>query len=85
MKITIDIPKNNLLQILVPDNIEKFEIINYGYAGTWIMEKNSKNLNAWKKKLPNGNYEILGRIKDVIVDKDLSEIESDKNFIIRKK
>lgn len=83
MKITIDIKKDNLLQLLVPDDIENFEIINYGYAGTWIMEKNSKK---WKKKLPNGNYEILGRIKDVIVDNNLSnlsEIETDKNFILR--
>lgn len=83
MKIIIDIPKNNLLQITVPDDIEDFDIINYGYAGTWIIEKNAKKLNAWKQKIPNGNYEILGRIKDVIFDNDLSEIETDKNFILR--
>jgi hypothetical protein len=59
------IPKNNLLQITVPDDIEDFDIINYGYVGTWIIEKNAKKLNAWKQKIPNGNYEILGRIKDV--------------------
>lgn len=81
MKITIDISKDNLLQILVPDDIENFEIVNYGYAGTWIMEKNSKKLNAWKQKLPNGNYEILGKIRDIT--NDLSEIETDKNFILR--
>jgi hypothetical protein len=57
------IPKNNLLQITVPDDIEDFDIINYGYVGTWIIEKNAKKLNAWKQKIPN--YEILGRIKDV--------------------
>lgn len=85
MKIKIDIPKDNLLQILVPDNIENFEIVNFGYAGTWIMEK-TKNLNAWMQKLPNGDYEILGRIKDIIDDDlySLSEIETDKNFILRK-
>lgn len=81
MIVKIDIPKNNLFQILVPDDIEKFEIVNYGFAGTWIMEKNSKKLNAWKQKLPNGNYEILGRIRDIT--NDLSEIETDKNFILR--
>ena len=83
MIVKIDIPKNNLFQILVPDDIEKFEIVNYGFAGTWIIEKNAKKLNAWKQKIPNGNYEILGRIKDVIFDNDLSEIETDKNFILR--
>jgi hypothetical protein len=83
MIVKIDIPKNNLFQILVPDDIEKFEIVNYGFAGTWIMEKDSKNLNAWKQKIPNGKYEIIGRIKDVIID-DFSDIETDKNFILRK-
>jgi hypothetical protein len=83
MKLIIDIPKSKLLQVLVPDNIEKCEIVNYGYAGTWLMESNSKNLNAWKMKLPNGKYEVIGRVNDVVADIDLSEIEINKNFIIR--
>lgn len=82
MKLIIDIPKNKLLQIIVPEHIQKFEIVNYGYAGTWLMESNSKELNAWKTQLPNGKYEIIGRIKDVVVDSEL-EIDTEKNFIIR--
>lgn len=83
MKLIIDVPKSKLLQVLVPDNIQKCEIVNYGYAGTWLMESNSKDLNAWKMKIPNGNYEVIGKIKDVVIDEDLSEIETDKNFILR--
>ena len=83
MKLIIDVPKSKLLQVLVPDNIQKCEIVNYGYAGTWLMESNSKDLNAWKMKIPNENYEVIGKIKDVVIDEDLSEIETDKNFILR--
>jgi hypothetical protein len=83
MKLKIEVPKNKLLQVLVPDHIEKFEIINYGYAGTYLMESNSKELNAWKIKIPNGNYEVIGKIKDVVIDENLSEIETDNNFILR--
>ena len=83
MKLIIDVPKSKLLQVLVPENIKKCEIVNYGYAGTWLMESNSKDLNAWKIKLPNGKYEVIGRVNDVVAGVDLSEIETDKNFIIR--
>lgn len=37
-----------------------------------------------KMQLPMGNYEVIGRVKDVVSGIDLSEIELDKNFIIRK-
>lgn len=83
MKLKIEVPKNKLLQVLVPDHIDKFEIVNYGYAGTYLIESNSKELNAWKMKIPNGKYEVIGRIKDVVIDENLLEIETDKNFIIR--
>lgn len=84
MKLKIDIPKNKLLQILVPEDMRKFEIVNYGFAGTYLMESDSKKLNAWKIKLPNNKYEIIGRIKDVVIyDDNLSDIEPDKNFILR--
>ena len=83
MKLKIEIPNKYLLQVLVPEHIEKFEIINYGYAGTWLMESDSKELNAWKMQLPNGKYEIIGRFRDVLIDGDFSEIETDKNFILR--
>lgn len=84
MKLIIDVPKSQILQVLVPDNIQNFEIVNYGYAGTWLMESNSKDLNAWKMKLPNGKYEVIGRVNDVVSGIDLSELETDKNFIIRR-
>lgn len=83
MKIIVDVPKERILQVHVPDHIDKCEIINYGFAGTWLMESDSKELNAWKLALPNGNYEILGRVKDVVAGIDLSEIETSKNYLIR--
>ena len=46
MKLIIEVPRNKILQISVPEYIEKFEIVNYGYAGTWLMESNSSELNA---------------------------------------
>lgn len=85
MKLKIEVLKNQLLQVLIPEHIKKCVIVNYGYAGTWLMESNSTELNAWKMKLPNGKYEIIGRIEDIIIDTDdLSEIETDKNYILRR-
>ena len=83
MKLIIEVPKKQLLQVRVPDHITKCEIVNYGYAGTWLMESKSKELNAWKMKLPNGKYEAIGRVNDVVHGIDLSEIETEMNFIIR--
>ena len=65
----------------VPERFKNFMIKNYVYAGTWLMETDSKELNHWKEILPNGyKYEILGFVNDVIV----GEITTDKNFILRR-
>lgn len=84
MKITIEIPKSKLLFLLVPNSIEKFAIVNYGHAGTYLMENNSGELNAWKMKIPNGKYDIIGKISDQLFNNDdLSECDDDTNFILR--
>ena len=81
MKIILDIEKEKLHFVDVPEIYKKFRIINYGYAGTYIMENENTGLNHWKMKIPNGKYEILGFVKDIIVD----DVEIDKNFILLKK
>jgi len=81
MKITIDIPEKELLFIQVPEIYKNFKIMNYGYAGTYLIETDTDGLNHWKKKLPNGIYDIIGFTKDVFRE----ECEpSDTNFILRK-
>jgi hypothetical protein len=63
--------KNGLIVISVPSDEEKFVIKNYGYAGKWIEENNSKNFNACKTKLDNNtNYQILG-----VINKDSSDFD----------
>jgi hypothetical protein len=84
MKLILVIPAKELMFVIVPDTTKKYEVVNYGYAGTWLMESGSKELNAWKVKIPNGRYEVIGPIKDVVSPESLSEIETDKNFILRK-
>lgn len=83
MKVQIEIPKEKLLQVLVPEDVTECVVVNYGYAGTWLMENNSTKLNAWKIKIPNGNYKVLGRFKDVLVD-NYADVETDKNFLLLK-
>ncbi len=80
---SIEVLKKQLLQVRVPEHVTKCEIVHYGYAGTYLMESNAKGLNAWKMKLPNGKYEAIGRVDDVVHGIDLSEIETEMNFIIR--
>ena len=81
MKIQIEIAEEKLNFLNVPIEYKNFKIMNYGYAGTWLMETDSKELNHWKVSLPNNEkYEILGFVNDVIV----GEITTDKNFVLWK-
>jgi hypothetical protein len=81
MKIQIEVNENELYFINVPEIFKNFTIKNYGYAGLWIMDTESKELNHWKDSLPKGyKYEILGFVKDVII----GEIKTDKNFVLRR-
>jgi len=84
MKLQIEIPKKELMFVLVPESVRKCKVVNYGYAGVYLMESDSKELNVWKMKLPNGKYEPIGRIEDVVFGiENLCEVETDKNFILR--
>ncbi len=50
----------------VPENCE-YILIKYPFSGTYLMEKNSKNLNAWKMKIglkKNEVAEIVGFVKN---------------------
>ena len=79
MKIQIEIPEEKLYFLNVPEEYKNFEIKNYGYAGIWLMETNSKELNHWKINLPINNYVILGFVNDIII----GEIKTDKNFVLQ--
>jgi hypothetical protein len=80
MKIQTEIPEKYLYFLNVPEQYKNFRIVNYGLAGTWLMEIDSSGLNNWKVILPPySKYEILGFVSDVII----SEINTDKNFVLR--
>jgi hypothetical protein len=60
--------------VKVPDGFKNFVIKQYGFAGTWGMETDSKELNQWKIKIPKGKYNILGfshKLKEYEVEKVL--------------
>lgn len=81
MKLLIDIDEKQLHFINVPEIYENFRVVNYGFAGTYFLETDSKELNHWKINLPNNcGYQIIGFTKDCLVD----EFETDKNFVLRK-
>lgn len=63
MKKEINVSSNEIFKVEVPNEYSKFKIEQYGYAGTWIMETESKELNHWKVKIPNGKYIILDKIE----------------------
>lgn len=80
MKIQIEVAEKDLYFLDVPTKYNNFVIVNYGFAGTWLMETDSKELNNWKMTIPKGKYEVLGFVNDVII----GEIKTDKNFVLRK-
>lgn len=79
IKIQYYIPEKKLYFLNVPEEYKNFEIKNYGFAGIWLMESDSKAFNHWKISLPMNKYEVLGFVKDVII----GEIKTDKNFVLR--
>lgn len=82
MKVHID--KKDLYFVNVPDKFKNFKIVHYSYSGSWLMEIDSLELNAWKIHLPKGfKYEIIGFVSDnIILFPD--DIKGDENFILRK-
>ncbi len=42
------------IAVVVPEQYKNFVIKNYGFAGYWLMETDSKELNHWKVFLSKG-------------------------------
>ena len=62
----------NGLFVKVPEEFDTFVMMNYAFAGTWVMEKDSKLFNHWKINVPQGKYEILDfsmNMSEVIKDR----------------
>jgi len=78
MVIKHNVDKKKLFFLNVPDEYTDFAIVEYGYAGTWLMETNNKSLNHWKMNIPKGKYKVLGFTKDVIVE----DINIKENFVL---
>jgi len=80
MEIITELNNKDFYFLEVPEIYSNFKIMQYGYAGTHIMETDTKGLNHWKIKIPNGDYDILGFTKDLIIEVPLKN----KNFVLRK-
>lgn len=70
--INLTFPKDRILFIQVPKEIEEVKIVDYNFAGTWLMEKQSSKLNSWKTRITKGQYIVLGRANKVLDPKHLS-------------
>ena len=59
--VEFEIKENKGYFISVPYIYKNFKIEQYSKrVGAYLMETDSKGLNHWKMKIPNGSYEILG-------------------------
>lgn len=82
VSIHIKVKEKNLFFLDVPVEYKNFVVANYGFAGAYLMENESKGLNHWKIKIPSARYEVLGFVKDVIPATEC--VETDKNFVLKK-
>lgn len=76
--INLKIKNKIYLCVKVSNDFNTFIIKQYPTAGTYLQELDSKSLNNWKAKIPNGNYTIIGKLSDLLKDetkcKDLVEL-----------
>jgi len=77
--IKITVPEKRIYLLTVPEGSE-FKVVNYGFAGTWLMETKSDSLNNWKVKIDQAKWEILGYIDEVFIDE---KPETEHNFALR--
>lgn len=70
----ITTPSGTYLCVGVPEDAKTFRIRIYPRSGTWFEQTDSKELNAWKVKLPKGDYEIIGEIKVDSMDDECTEM-----------
>lgn len=68
------------LIVEVPEDAKTFRIRIYPRSGTWFEQTDSKELNAWKVKLPKGDYEIIGEIKSDSMDEGVKEMVKEKDY-----
>lgn len=79
------------IAVVVPEEYKNFVIKNYGFAGYWLMETDSKELNHWKVFLSkgNGSYSFLfissqateEDAKKVVEWTSIQEMDLDGNLI----
>lgn len=70
-----------LVLVKVDDKYNNFSIKNYSFSGTYLMETDGKELNNWKVKIPNGNYEIIGE-SHYLTEQQIKELGMDlKQYI----
>lgn len=65
---------NNIIYLTVSNPSKRHQIVKYPRSGTWLIESESTGLNAWKIKIPDGNYDIIGGVDN----------SPEGNFAIRK-
>lgn len=80
IRILIDVPAKNIMFVKVPNINSEFRICNYGYAGIYLVDISSEELNSWKEKLPYAKYEIMGIAKKII-----PQYEGEENVIVLRK
>ena len=68
--------------VKVPKEYKNFVLQYYGYAGLYLMETDSKGLNAWKIKLPKAKFKILGFVDNITEDekKSICDLTTDLGF-----
>ena len=80
IKLLIEVPAEKIMFVKVPNINSKFRICNYGYAGIYLVDISSEELNSWKEKLPYAKYEIIGSAKKII-----PQYDGEENVIVLRK
>lgn len=68
-----ELETGKIMFVPVPEGANEFKLFNFSRSGLYLKQTDSKELNGFDYKLPQGNWQLLG-ISDQLTEDDLSLI-----------
>lgn len=79
-QLEINTGKETILAVELPKGVKNLRIDKFPRSGNWLIDCDSKELNAWKVKLPKGNWKPLG-FADKLSEMELIDVVDERGGV----